>query len=271
MGRMKEKAMEVQQREEPREIAPLELGAEDDGIEGFLPEDYVIPRMKIVQKGDENQLPGVFLDLLTNDPHVELDVVFIRVSKGNKFWPKGADMPACFSTDGFKPHARVEAPVFSTCRVLERGKLEPMCPNSAWTKGDDGENKKPECPLHYSALAVNLTTMMPFLIEFGGSCYRPMNGFLTSFKFRRQRLRDVSVTLRLNKKQNGAFTWWVLDFADRQDTQPGEFDQYQQFAGYDAHKTYDAETAEGAAADEVIDAKTQNITPKGDDEDDLPF
>lgn len=121
------------------------------GLERLGPEDFIVPRLMLVRP--TGQLDGVEVGMfylnLTGEQFAEVEVVFLRVSKGRVHFADANERQAIYgSADGIMPLPRFEPPMAPTCAE---------CACSRWNG-----KEPPPCSKRYNLLGAMLETGQPF-------------------------------------------------------------------------------------------------------------
>jgi hypothetical protein len=218
------------------DIATQTDNAPIPGFEHFDAEDQALPRIKICQPTSRDGTPGTFKDSLAGDELTELDVVVLSYSKSRVMFVKGQDDPACKSLDNISPDPRIDDAPATSCE---------LCANSAWLAApDENGSKAPRCKVVYNLVCADADTKEPFLMSLHGSQIKPIKGFLTTMFRKRLPLYSSRTTLTLDKTSGTRGVYYTINFGDiteLKDTAPFAA-LYAQFVGYDAEKTFAAET-----------------------------
>lgn len=240
---------------------PQQLDHPIEGLEGFGPEDMVIPRLKLIQPtsreaADGDATPGTVVCNLSGAAYDAIKLVPLFLRKGRVLFREGDERPTCASDDNIVPSPRIENPIQKKCAG---------CPRQEWVDG-----VPPDCALVYSIFALNLTAgEAPFILQCKGTAIKPTKKLISYFTLQKLSPFSVSCTLKPAKTKNSRGTFFVPDFVGMEVIEPRDKyrDQFLALRGYDVQKTYDAE--EGAA-DEAPPAGREE--PGADvPEDDLPF
>jgi hypothetical protein len=158
------------------------------GLERLGPEDFIIPRLMLVQP--TSQLDGVEVGTsylnLTGEQFAEIEVVFLRVSKGRVHFADANERnPSCGSADGIMPLPRFEPP------------MAPTCAECACSRCNGKE--PPPCNETYNLLGVMLETGLPFWWSVKSTAIAPTRRLLSSIALRARmgkHLFDAQVTMK---------------------------------------------------------------------------
>jgi hypothetical protein len=162
----------------------------------------------------------------------------LTYSKGMVLWSEelGSD-PECRSSDALSPDPAIEEPKNAKCHDKVGNRLVPVCPYAVWQSG-----QAPSCNLTYNFLAIDMETMQPFLIFLRSTSVRPAKNLISHVHLSRKPFYDVSCRMSLNEVSNQRGTFFVADFSDYEDHEPGTYrDWYESLRSYDVNRTLEAE------------------------------
>lgn len=208
------------------------------GFENFDESDLIIPRLSIVQPTSKEGTPGTFRSNLSGEEKEELRITPITFTKGMVLWSDelGND-PECRSNDALVPDPAIETPRNDRCHERTANRLRPVCPYAMWRAGE-----APACKMTYTLLAIDMATMLPFLTSLHGTSVRSMKALISHVWQSRRPFFDVACRMGLNKVTNQRGTFFVADFSQYEDHEPGTFrEAYESLRAYDVQRTFDAE------------------------------
>ena len=248
-GSSKEKATAV---EEPRENASSETGMvvrENPGalarppepllgFENFDDSDLVIPRLSIVQPSSKEGTPGTFRSNLTGEEKEQLRITPMTYSKGMVHWSEelGND-PECRSNDALTPDPTIENPKHDRCHERIGNRLRPVCPYAVWR-----DKEPPTCKMTYNLIAIEMESMRPFLVSLHGTSVRSAKKLISYVWQSRRNFFDVGCRMSLSKVNNTRGTFFVVEFNDYEDHEPGTFRElFESLRSYDVNRTFEAE------------------------------
>jgi hypothetical protein len=208
------------------------------GFENFDESDLVIPRLSIVQPTSKEGTPGTFRSNLSGEEKEELRITPITFTKGMVLWSDelGND-PECRSNDALVPDPAMESSKSPRCHERAANRLRPVCNYAMWRSGE-----APACKMTYTLLAIDMGTMLPFLISLHGTSVRSIKALISHVWQSRRNFFDVACRMSLNKVTNQRGSFFVADFSQYEDHEPGTFrDSYESLRAYDVNRTLEAE------------------------------
>ena len=144
------------------------------GMECLGPEDLIIPRLTLVQPTSQidSVEAGKFFLNLTGEQFDEVQVVFLKVTKGRVYFAEDANerKPLCGSPNRIKPSHRFEHPIAPTCGE---------CPYSPWNK-----QEPPVCNETYNLLGIMVDGGLPFWWSVKSTAIAPTKRLLSAIALR---------------------------------------------------------------------------------------
>lgn len=227
-----------------RLIAPPATNEVPLGLEDIDQGDIVLPRYTIVQPTSKEGTEGKFRANLTGQECDELQLIPIVFRKGMVLWDKEDrthTTPLCRSNDAMQPDPAIAEPVSPVCHQhpgnRTAGRLLPVCPKAKWNGG-----APPDCSLTYNLIALDLQAETPFMMSFSRTGARAMQRLLSAAWMRRKALFDLGVKLRLSKVVDKGNKYYVPEFYDFVDNEPGAYRPwYDMLRAYNPTTTFEAE------------------------------
>ena len=173
------------------------------GMEDLDHDQFIIPRVKIIQPTSKKGTAGKLMVNLTGEEFAEILILPIKVTQGRVFWEEGGDSekPICRSPDGHRPDPRIEEPQNEICiarKELSGGRVftKIVCPRAVW--GPDGS--APECRQVFNLLCLDLEQELPFWISVSGASITPLRNFLSVINIRRRPLWEFYSSMGLEER-----------------------------------------------------------------------
>lgn len=186
------------------------------GYDGLDQDDFIIPRVRIVQPTSRTGDPGTFFDETRQSSHKELSVVVLSVKKTRVAWNPGEGLTGyyCRSSDSIVPHPTIEHPPCTKCAP---------CPKARWNG-----KIKPECTESWNLLCL-INGKDPAVINLHGSSIKNTKRFVTNAKLQGKSLFAFTSTIRLEKMvgdnaKKGVY--FVIQFSDTKLVSKEDYDGY---------------------------------------------
>ena len=191
------------------------------GYEDYGDDDWIIPRVKIIQGSTKEGTPGTYRNNLTGLEKKTMGIAVIKVEPGRVKWPTdeqvkaGAirNVPLCRSYDGWAPDPAVENPPCDKCALpIVHGPKKSkkfVCPDAMW--GDNRE--RPACDETLNILALDLDDMLPFWMAVSGTSLAPLKRYVSSVGLRKKRLVDFTTELSLIEVTGDVGRYYVMNFS----------------------------------------------------------
>lgn len=193
--------------------------------EGFLNDDLVIPRWRIVQPLCRTQgaKEGTFRNTLTGEERERLDnVILLSRKNGRVLFPEGdfTGTRLCWSYDGLIPEIeeivrKTEKPPKSNrCIIKNNGSTRVNCPFAVWNQNG---KKAPQCRETITFLGID-ADYLPFWIIFGGNGIPPVKDFISTIYLKKKQanlkgkdvhFRDFQILLTLQLEMQGKGKYYI--------------------------------------------------------------
>ena len=207
----------------------------DLGLEGWTPEDLVIPQLRIAQPTSQVDItPGRFYDTLSGESWDEITVVFLKSSWGRVlFHEELGEGVVCRSMDRVRPSDRIENPPAEFCHE---------CPHSKWIDGNPPKCKE---QLINFLLKVNedFSEVQPYIFTVHGANLKPLKTLISLMVARRQPLYSKVIHMKTNMVVGEKGKYFVVKYTIQGDVPAEVLSQFREMS-----KQYTSSVAE-----EVLD------------------
>lgn len=155
----------------------------------YIPdEELPMPRLRIVQKENEEHPVGVFVNTQTEEEYTEVECILLGLRRGRVRWDptlKNMEEPLCRSRDAITGAG-------------DPGESCINCSYAAWNA-----DEKPGCALVYGFIGLDATGA-PFLFPVSRSALKPARNFIAAAQRRRKPLYYTGCVLTLRKETKPA-------------------------------------------------------------------